>query len=167
VRSDPALEDALDACRTQWLPGHSPAEAGFDALLDRWPHDPVALEAVAQAYDVAGDTEHAARCYRMALSGLQGAELRRCHLRLADAERRGGHLEEAIATLRHGLEEFPGSRSIRTFLAMALHEQGHADLALGLVLQVLVDPMPSPDLELFAPAVRERARRLVAPERVA
>ena len=46
-----------------------------------------------------------------------------------------------------------------------MHEQGRADAALGLVLEVLVDPMPSPDLELYRAAVRQRAQQLVARDR--
>jgi tetratricopeptide (TPR) repeat protein len=167
VTTDPALADALERCHDTWEPGGSPAAAGFDALLERWPDDPVALEAVGDAYDAAGDTERAIACYRAALAGLDGTRLRRCFLRLGDALRRAGRLEESIAVLETGLDEFPGSRSLRTFLALALREQGRADAALGLLLEVLVDPMPSPDLELFRPAVRARARELLDRDRAA
>jgi thioredoxin-like negative regulator of GroEL len=165
--TEPALADALEACQADREEGRSPTEAGFDALLARWPNHPGALEAVAEAYDEAGDTEHAIACYRRALTGLQGTALRRCYLRLGDALRRVDRLQEAIDVLETGLDEFPGSRSLRTFLALALHAQGHADGALGLVLEVLVDPMPSPDLELFRPTVRQRAKVLCAKDRAA
>jgi tetratricopeptide (TPR) repeat protein len=165
--TDPALAEALDACHADRDAGRSPAEAGFDALLDRWPDHPVAHEAVAQAYDEAGDTEKAIDCYRRALTGLDGTALRRGHLKLGDALRRVGRPDEAVEVLEHGLAEFPGSRSLRTFLALALHEQGRSDAALGLMLEVLVDPMPSPDLELFRPAVRQRAKGLLARDRAA
>lgn len=165
--TEPALAEALEACQADREEGRSPAEAGFDALLARWPDHPGALEAVAEAYDEAGDTERAIDCYRGALTGLQGTALRRCYLRLGDALRRVGRLQEAIDVLEVGLDEFPGSRSLRTFLALALHAQGRADAALGLVLEVLVDPMPSPDLELFRPMVRQRAKLLTAEDRAA
>ena len=167
MRTDPALAEALETCQSTWEPGSSPADAGFDALLERWPDDPVALEAVGDAYDGAGDTERAIACYRGALAGLDGTRLRRCYLRIGDALRRTGRLAESIAVLEDGLQEFPGSRSLRTFLALALQEQGRGDAALGLLLEVLVDPMPSPDLELFRPAVRERAQQLFARDRAA
>ena len=167
MKTDPALAEALDACHADRDEGRSPAEAGFDALLARWPDHPDALEAVAEAYDEAGDTEKAIDCYRRALVGLEGTALRRCYLRLGDALRRVGRTQEAIDLLESGLNEFPGSRSLRTFLALALHEQGRGDAALGLVLEVLVDPLPSPDLELFRPAVRQRAKGLFARDRAA
>lgn len=165
--TEPALAEALEACHADREEGRSPAEAGFDDLLDRWPDHPRALEAVAVAYDEAGDTDRAIDCYRRALTGLDGTALRRCYVRLGDALRRVGRLQEAIDVLETGLDEFPGSRSIRTFLALAMHAQGKGDAALGLVLEVLVDPMPSPDLELFRPTVRERARVLFAKDRAA
>lgn len=167
MRTDPALEEALEACQADWEPGASPSDAGFDALLARWPDDPNALEAVGEAYDEAGGTEKAIACYRAALNGLDGTRLRRCYLRLGDALRRTGRLDQSVEVLEDGLDEFPGSRSLRTFLALAMQEQGRQDAALGLLLEVLVDPMPSPDLELFRPAVRERAKQLFARDRAA
>lgn len=158
---------ALEACQADRDEGRSPDEAGFAALLDRWPDHPGALEAAGEAYDEVDDVDRAIDCYRGALDGLQGTALRRCYLRLGDVLRRAGRIGEAIEVLEAGLDEFPGSRSLRTFLALALHEQGRPDAALGLVLEVLVDPMPSPDLELFRPAVRERAKRLSARDRAA
>lgn len=165
--TEPALAEALEACQADRDAGRSPAEAGFDALLERWPDHPGALEAVAEAYDDAGDMERAIGCYRGALAGLDGTALRRGYLKLGDALRRTGRLQEAADVLEAGLDEFPGSRSLRTFLALALHEQGRSDAAMGLVLEVLVDPMPSPDLELFRPAVRQRAKHLFAKDRAA
>ena len=167
MRTDPALAEALESCQSEWEPGSSPADAGFDALLERWPDDPVAQKAVGEAYDEAGDTERAIACYRRALSGLMGSEHRRCYLLLGDALRRTGRLAEAVEVFEQGLDEFPGSRSLRTFLALALQEQGRPDAALGLLLEVLVDPMPSPDLEVFRPQVRERAKELFARDRAA
>jgi tetratricopeptide (TPR) repeat protein len=165
MRTDPALADALEACQADRDAGRSPAEAGFAALLDRWPDHPEALEAVAEAYDDAGDTEQAISCYRRALTGLDGTALRRCYLRLGDALRRAGRPGEAATVLETGLDEFPGSRSLRTFLALAMHDEGAGDAALGLVLEVLVDPMPSPDLELFRAVVRRHAKDLLARDR--
>ncbi|GAA2753838.1 tetratricopeptide repeat protein [Amnibacterium kyonggiense] len=164
---EPALLDALEACHADREQGRSPAEAGFDALLERWPGHPGALEAVAEAYDEAGDLDRAIDGYRAALAGLDGTALRRCFLKLGDALRRAGRFQEAVEALETGLDEFPGSRSLRTFLALALHEQGRSDAALGLVLEVLVDPMPSPDLELFRAAVRHRAQGLFTRDRAA
>jgi tetratricopeptide (TPR) repeat protein len=165
--TEPALAEALEACHADRDEGRSPAEAGFDALLERWPDHPGALEAAAEAYDEAGDTARAIAFYRKALDGLDGTALRRCYLRTGDALRREGRLQEAVDVLESGLDEFPGSRSLRTFMALALHEQGRSDAAMGLVLEVLVDPMPSPDLELFRPAVRQRAKGLFARDRAA
>lgn len=165
--TEAALEAALEACQADREEGCSPADAGFDALLDRWPDAPVALEAAGEAYDEAGDLDRAVACYRRALAGLDGTRLRRCFLRLGDALRRAGRIGEAIEVLETGLDEFPGSRSLRTFLALALHEQGRPDAALGLVLEVLVDPMPSPDLELFRPTVKQRAKGLFEKDRAA
>ncbi len=165
--NEPALAEALEACQADREEGRSPSEAGFDALLERWPDHPGAHEAVAEAYDDAGDTEKAIACYSKAITGLDGTALRRSFLRLGDALRRAGRLQEAIDVLERGLDEFPGSRSLRIFKALALHEQGRSDAAMGLVLEVLVDPMPSPDLELFRPAVRQRARGLAARDRAA
>lgn len=165
--TEPALEAALEACQADREEGRSPADAGFDALLERWPDAPVALEAAGEAYDEVGDLGKAIACYRRALTGLDGTSLRRCYLRLGDALRRAGDAQGAIDTLEAGLDEFPGSRSLRTFLALALHEQGRPDAALGLVLEVLVDPMPSPDLELFRPTVKQRAKGLFAKDRAA
>jgi len=167
VRTDPALVEAIETCHEEWDPTRSPDTAGFDALLERWPDDPVALVAVGDAYDECGGTEKAIASYRAAMPRLDGTALRRCTLRLGDALRRSGDLEGSVAVLEAGLEEFPGSRSLRTFLALALHEQGRTQTALGLVLEVLVDPAPSPDLELFRPAVRARAEQLFARGRAA
>jgi tetratricopeptide (TPR) repeat protein len=167
VRTDPALVEAIQACNEEWDPTRSPGTAGFDALLERWPGDPVALVAVGDAYDECGGTEKAIDHYRSALTGLDGTLLRRCILRLGDALRRAGRHAESVEVLEEGLQEFPGSRSLRTFLALALHEQGRTQAALGLVLEVLVDPSPSPDLELFRPAVRARAEQLFARDRAA
>ena len=166
MRTDPRLSDAIDACRAEWDPREAAATAVFDRLLERWPDDPAALVAVAEAYDDAGDGEAAVRYFEQAMTGphgaeLDGTELRRCFLHLGNALREQGRGAEAVGVLERGLEEFPGSRSLRTFLALALHDLGRSDAALGLVLQVLVDPTPSPDLELFAPEVRLRAAALV------
>lgn len=159
--------EAIEACHAEWEQTRSPETAGFHALLERWPDHPDALVAVGDAHDESGDTAAAIDYYRAAVPGLDGTRLRRCVLRLGDALRRTGRLDESVEALEAGLEEFPGSRSLRTFLALALHEQGRTQKALGLVLEVLVDPSPSPDLELFRPAVRARAEQLFARDRVA
>lgn len=165
MMTDPALSEAIEACQADWDPA-APATAGFDALLERWPDDPAALVAVGEARDEVGETAAAIACYRRALGSLDGTELRRCFLRLGDALHRDGDLAGSVAVLENGLDEFPGSRSLRTFLALALHAQGRTDAALGLMLEVLVDPMPSPDLTMFAPAVRQRAEDLFAKDRI-
>lgn len=167
MRTDPDLAEAIEVCQAEWDPAGSGATARFDALLDRWPDDPVALAAVGEAHDGVDESDAAIRCYERALEGLDGADLRRCFLRLGDALRRSGRLPEAIGVFERGLDEFPGSRSLRTFLALALHEQGRGDAALALLLEVLVDPMPSPDLVLFTPTVKQRAKDLFARDRVA
>lgn len=159
--TDARLADAIEACRSDWEPGSAEAAEAFGALLDRWPDELAAVEAAAIALDDAGRTEDAIVLYERALAGLQGTELRRCFLRLGNALRQLGLHERSAAVLERGLEEFPASRSLRTFLALSLHELGRADAALALVLVVLVDPVPSPDLELFAPEVRLRAAALL------
>lgn len=167
MRTDPDLAEAIEECQAEWDPAEPTATARFDALLERWPDDPVALVAVGEAHDEVDGSDAAIRCYEQALKGLDGADLRRCFLRLGDALRRAGRVPEATEVFERGLDEFPGSRSLRTFLALALHEQGRSDAALGLLLEVLVDPMPSPDLALFTPAVKLRAKDLFARDRVA
>src|SRR3954468_19127123 len=72
VRTDPALVEAIQACNEEWDPTRSPGTAGFDALLERWPGDPVALVAVGDAYDECGGTEKAIDHYRSAMAGLDG-----------------------------------------------------------------------------------------------
>src|SRR3978361_1496825 len=64
VRTDPALVEAIETCHDEWDPTRSPDTAGFDALLERWPDDPVALVAVGDAYDECGGTDKAVSYYR-------------------------------------------------------------------------------------------------------
>ncbi|MFC1419460.1 tetratricopeptide repeat protein [Streptacidiphilus cavernicola] len=113
--------------------------AELGELAARWPEDAGLAYLTACAHDSLGLEAEAAPHYERALAarpGLSGEDRHGAFLGLGSTYRVLGRYPEAVATLRLGLDEFPGDAALRTFLAMALHNTGESAEAVRTLLRV-------------------------------
>lgn len=125
-------------------------EEARDRLVElsaRYPDDAEVAYQTAWAHDVLGLEAEAVPFYERALKTpgeLTEKDRRGALLGLGSTFRVLGRYEEAVATLRGAVEEFPEDGALRTFLAMALFNTGEhhesAQLLLRLVAATSEDP---------------------------
>lgn len=114
------------------------AERPDDASVNlqcAWAHDKLGLETEAVPF------------YERALEiGLEGPELESALLGLGSTHRALGEYEKAVSTLQRGVESFPGRRSIKVFLAMALYNNGQAKEACETLLRIISETTNDPEI---------------------
>jgi tetratricopeptide (TPR) repeat protein len=81
--------------------------------------------------------------------GLSGPDLERALLGLGSTYRGLGDYQQAEATLRRGVNEFPHNRALQTFLAMALYNTQNYKEAMELVLTNLLETTTDEKLQYF------------------
>ncbi len=158
------LDEHLDAIVT--ARDREDMQPTIDALLPlhrEHPRHPRVLYEVGGAYDTAGDEATAVVYYERALAaGLTGDELRRCCLQYGSTLRNLGELTRSAEVFARARRDFPHSPSLAVFEAITLHAAGRDHEAVGTLLEVIADEVPSVDLERYRPALRGNAEHLRA-----
>lgn len=101
-------------------------------------HDNLGLERAAIDYYV-----------RALGQGLSGPDLERALLGLGSTYRGLGEYEQAVETLRRGVQEFPHNRALQIFLAMALYNTQRHKEAMELVLSNLLETTADEKLRYY------------------
>lgn len=141
-----------------------PDEAGpfvsaMTALAAEKPGDPIALFELGGAHDATDSTREAIRLYREALeAGLTEPQARQATIQLASSLRVAGRADEAADLLEQELRERSDDLddAVRAFLALALHDLGRSDEAVGLLLTTVAG-----HLSQYARSVRHYADAVV------
>lgn len=136
-------------------------------LAARRPDDAEVAYQTAWAHDVLGLEAEAVPHYERALrptgpTGLSEEDRRGALLGLGSTFRILGRYEEAVTTLRAGVEEFPDDGALRTFLAMALYNTGDHHESARLLLRLVAATSVDPSVRQYAPAIESYADDLDA-----
>lgn len=109
------------------------------ALSEQYPQDVEVAYQTAWAHDKLGLEAEAVPFYErsLAVEGLAAPDRSGAFLGLGSTYRVLGRYQDAVATLRRGLREFPDDAALKTFLAMALYNTGQARESVGLLLTLL------------------------------
>jgi tetratricopeptide (TPR) repeat protein len=119
------------------------------------------LFARASELDAADREGEAAPLYEQAFAaGLAGDELRRGLVQYGSTLRNLGRSDDAVAVLRRAAGEFPGSASVRVFLALALTSAGQSQQAVQTLITLALDQIGTDDLQYYQRALREYAAAL-------
>ncbi|MFD3946650.1 tetratricopeptide repeat protein [Streptomyces sp. NPDC058579] len=141
-------------------------------LAARLPDDAEVAYQTAWAHDVLGLEADAVPHYQRALkatgpagpTGLSEADRRGALLGLGSTFRTLGRYEEAVATLRGAVAEFPDDGALRTFLAMALYNTGDHHESARLLLRLLAATSEDPSVQRYRRAIEHYAEDLDATE---
>ena len=124
------------------------------ALRAECPDDAQIALQTAWVHDSLGYEQEAVRHYEAALAGtLSDEELRGALLGLGSTYRTLGRDADAERTLRRGLERFPDFRPYRAFLAMTAYNRGQPREAVRMLLELLLDASPDPQLQRYRRAL--------------
>lgn len=136
------------------------------ALRDRFPEDARIAYQTAWVHDGLGLEAEAVPHYADALAGtgLSEEERRGALLGLGSTYRTLGRYPEAVATLSEATVEFPDDNALKTFLAMALYNEGCAHDGMRLLLTVLAATSTDPGIAGYRPAIEHYALDLDAVE---
>ena len=109
------------------------------SLSERFPQDAQVAYQTAWAHDKLGLETEAVPHYERSLAGegLPTEDRVGAFLGLGSTYRVLGRYDQAVATLRRGLGEFPDDAGLKTFLAMALYNVGQAKESVSLLLRLL------------------------------
>ncbi|MEU0564061.1 tetratricopeptide repeat protein [Nonomuraea sp. NPDC005983] len=108
-------------------------------LAERHPDDAEVAYQTAWVHDALGLEAEAVPFYERALAD-QGLDDRLgAFTGLGSTLRVLGRHREALETFTRGLEEFPGDPGLRTFMAMALYNEGRAREAVGSLLKLVAE----------------------------
>ncbi|MFG2644990.1 tetratricopeptide repeat protein [Streptomyces sp. NPDC048370] len=134
-------------------------------LAARRPDDAEVAYQTAWAHDVLGLEAEAVPHYERALkatgtTGLSEEDRRGALLGLGSTFRILGRYEEAVATLRGAVEEFPDDGALRTFLAMALFNTGDHHESAMLLLRLLAATSDDPSVRRYRRAIEHYAEDL-------
>ncbi|MCT4351924.1 tetratricopeptide repeat protein [Streptomyces sp. Je 1-79] len=135
-------------------------------LAARHPDDVEVAYQTAWAHDVLGLEAEAVPYYERALKttgaepGLSEEDRRGALLGLGSTFRVLGRYEEAVATLRGGVEEFPDDGALRTFLAMALFNTGDHHESTRLLLRLVAATSEDPRVGRYRRAIEYYAEDL-------
>jgi tetratricopeptide (TPR) repeat protein len=134
------------------------AEQARDVLLrltGRYPDDAEVAYQSAWVHDVLGLEAEAVPFYQRALAGvgLAAGDRRGAFLGLGSTLRALGRYDEAVATLRRGLDETPDDAALRTFLAMALYNTGACREAVATLLVLLAASSADTEVRRYRRAI--------------
>jgi tetratricopeptide (TPR) repeat protein len=137
------------------------AKALFAELYAEHPDDAQVNYHYAWLHDAMGDERGAVPYYERAIAlGLPDDDLRGALLGLGSTYRALGQYDRAVATLRRGMERFPGEGQFPTFLAMALYNMGAHAQAMELLLKTLATTSADPGILRFQRAILFYADKL-------
>lgn len=128
-------------------------------LAERYPADAEIAYQAAWVHDALGLEAEAVPFYERALAGetLTAEHRLGAFTGLGSTLRVLGRFDDALATFRRGLAEFPGDVPLRTFAAMALYNAGEAREAVGALLKLLAE---TGQVGSYRPAVEYYAENL-------
>lgn len=151
-----------EAVRLRESGSREEARALLVPLSERFPDDAEVAYQTAWVHDTLGLEAEALPHYQRAigLPGLSDDDRRGALLGLGSTYRVLGRYEEAVTALREASEEYPDDGALKTFLAMALYNTGHAHDALGIVLRLLAGTSRDPDVAAYRPAIEYYAKDL-------
>jgi tetratricopeptide (TPR) repeat protein len=130
-------------------------------LLEGNPDDPGVAYQCAWVHDRMGREREAIPLYERAISlGLSGRDLEGAFLSLGSSHRATGGYAKAAEVLRGGVERFPQNRAMQVFLAMALHNLGEHEQAMGILLSNLAETSADPEIASYKQAIYFYAGRL-------
>ncbi|MGW6568526.1 tetratricopeptide repeat protein [Streptomyces sp. NPDC054975] len=132
------------------------------AYQTAWAHDVLGLEAEAVPYYERALKETVRGGPSGTATGLSEEDRRGALLGLGSTFRTLGRYEEAVATLRGAVEEFPDDGALRTFLAMALFNTGDHHESARLLLRLLAATSDDPYVRRYRPAIEHYAEDLDA-----
>jgi uncharacterized protein (DUF952 family)/Tfp pilus assembly protein PilF len=129
------------------------AIAYLQQLTAHYPDNALVQFEMGGAYDFAGYEAEAIPHYEQAIAlGLPEAVLPRVAVQLGSSLRNIGKYAEAVSVLRDASQKFPEHRSLRVFLALALHSAGNSQAALVELLDMVIN---TPDvLEAYQRSLR-------------
>ena len=123
-------------------------------LVTDCPNDPKINYQCAWAHDVLGLEREAIPFYERAIeNGLSGHDLNGAFIGLGSSYRCVGKRDKAVQILRRGIEQFPSSRGIQVFLAMALHDQGSQGEAMRMLLRNLAETSTDKEVVRYKKAI--------------
>lgn len=118
------------------------------------PGNPRVLYEMGGAYDTAGQEETALGFYEKALAaGLEGEMLCRCYLQYGSTLRNLGEYGKSREVFAAARTAFPESPALGVFEAITFHAAGQRDEAVALLLELIADFVPEPDIERYKPAI--------------
>jgi tetratricopeptide (TPR) repeat protein len=113
------------------------------------------------AHDNSGMGREALPYYTKAIElGLAGPDLERCLLGLGSTYRYLGYYEQAEATLRRGVQEFPNNRALQVFHAIALYNTKSYKEAMEIVITNLLETTTDEKLQYFKRGIHYYATHL-------
>ncbi|WP_405794433.1 tetratricopeptide repeat protein [Streptomyces sp. NBC_01506] len=132
------------------------------ALADQYPDDAVISYQTAWTHDGLGLEAEAVAYYERALDStdLPDEDRLGALVGLGSTFRILGRYEDAVRTLRGGLERFPDDGALRTFLAMALFNTGQHDEAMRILLDLLATTSEDPQVRAYRVAIGHYAKDL-------
>lgn len=126
------------------------ARALLLGLAAAYPDDAEITYQTAVVHDNLGLERESIPFYLQALAqGLSGPDLERALMGLGSTYRGLGQYQQAEATLRRGVREFPHNRAIQIFLAMTLYNSQQYNEAMELVLTNLLATTSDEKLQYF------------------
>jgi tetratricopeptide (TPR) repeat protein len=130
-------------------------------LLKRDPEDPAVNYQSAWVHDRMGREREAIPLYERAISrGLACGDLEGATLSLGSSYRAVGDHAKAAEILRAGVARSPKNRAMQVFLAMALHDLGDHEQAMGILLRNLAETSSDPEISAYKEALSFYANRL-------
>lgn len=130
------------------------AETVLNELIADYPDRPELYYHMAWLHDRMGRETNAVPYYIKAIElGLAGDDLRGALLGLGSTYRTIGQYENAVATLKKGMETFPDAHEFPVFLAMALYNTGQNKEAVSILLKVLLETTNSEAILRFKWAI--------------
>jgi tetratricopeptide (TPR) repeat protein len=143
--------------------GTAEAAGQLATLSDEYPADAAIAYQTAWAHDALGLEAEAVPFYQRALAmedGLSAGERYGACLGLGSTFRVLGRYQEAISTLRRGLDEFPDDAALRSFLGMALYNVGEYREAVRTLLHVIAERSADENVQRYRRAISHYAENL-------
>jgi tetratricopeptide (TPR) repeat protein len=159
--------ELADAIKAGWAKADrdnlGPTVDYFYDLLQQFPGSPYVLYEYSGALDSAGREAEAAALYERAFAaGLDGDTLRKGLIQYGSTLRNLGRYEEALAALSRARREFPGSDSVRMFLALTLVSAGRGNEAVAELINLALDRLDGEDAQRYQRSLRRYTAQLLA-----
>jgi tetratricopeptide (TPR) repeat protein len=156
------MDDQLtEALRLRKEGRHEDSRMLIMELVAAHPDDAYLNYQAAWAHDLLGLEREAVPFYTRAIGlGLEDEHLAGALLGLGSTYRALGAYDDAVKTLRRGVETFPDEGALRVFLAMALYNAGKQREAMESLLRVVAESSQDPSIVGYKRAIEFYAGRL-------